>query len=392
MNAKHKILPAVCCIALMSSCASNQSAGSAALWSVKPTAVAKNGSAKPEAMYQLGRYYQGQNRFDEAINAYSKALKADPGFAEANNGLGVIYSRQGKYLEAIGAFQAAIKSAPKAAHLYSNMGYAYYLHGQYAESVKALEQATALDPNNKRALNNLGLAYAKAGNTLGSALAFSDAISTEDGKSNKLIAEVAALAPAAVIATPVEVTTLKPNVQADAEILAIPKDRGVIKSAQSPKLVLPTVESRAKLVQLASNVSELQIRPESAESMQLVSGEGALELKNLRLEVANGNGVRGAAGKVGRFLHEQGYAAARLTNQKPYKTQTTQIQYRAGYEQQAQLLQAELLDAPALVERNDLRANVRVVLGKDMVTQLAYYERKAQEVHLAENTVKVKQL
>ncbi len=392
MNAKQKILPAVCCIALMSSCASNQSAGSAALWSVKSTAVAKNSSAKPEAMYQLGRYYQGQNRFDEAINAYSKALKADPGFAEANNGLGVIYSRQGKYLEAIGAFQAAIKSAPKAAHLYSNMGYAYYLHGQYAESVKALEQATALDPNNKRALNNLGLAYAKAGNTLGSALAFSDAISTEDGKSNKLIAEVAAPAPAAVIATPAEVTTLKPNAQAYAETLAIPKDRGVIKSAETSKLVLPTVESRAKLVQLAPNVSELQIRPESAESMQLASGESALELKNLRLEVANGNGVRGAAGKVSRFLQEQGYATTRLTNQKPYKTQTTQIQYRAGYEQQAQLLQAELLDAPALVERNDIRANVRVVLGKDMITQLAYYERKAQAVQLAENTVKVKQL
>lgn len=390
MNAKHKILPAVCCIALMSSCASNQSAGSAALWSVQSTAVAKNGSAKPEAMYQLGRYYQGQNRFDEAINTYLKALKADPGFAEAHNGLGVIYSRQGKYSEAISAFQSGIKSSPKAAHLYSNMGYAYYLQGQYAEAVRALEQATALDPNNKRALNNLGLAYAKAGNTLGSALAFSDAISTEDGKRNTLMAEVAAPAPAAVIATPAEVTLLTPN--ADAETLAIPKDRGVIKSAESAKLVLPTVESRAKLVQLAPNVSELQIGPESAESMQLASSESTQELKNLRLEVANGNGVRGAAGKIGRFLRGQGYAEARLTNQKPYKTQATQIQYRVGYEQQAQQLQAELLDAPALVERNDLRTNVRVVLGKDMVTQLAYYERKAQAVQLAENTVKVKQL
>lgn len=392
MNAKQKILPAVCCIALMSSCASNQSAGSAALWSVKSTAVAKNGSAKPEAMYQLGRYYQGQNRFDEAINAYSKALKADPGFAEANNGLGVIYSRQGKYLEAIGAFQAAIKSAPKAAHLYSNMGYAYYLHGQYAESVRALEHATALDPNNKRALNNLGLAYAKAGNTLGSALAFSDAISAEEVKKNTVITEVAPPAQTVVTATAAEVTMLKPNVEPDAETLAIPKDRGVIKLAETSKLVLPKVESRAKLVQVAPNISELQIRPQYAEPAQAAVVENTHEFSSLRLEVANGNGVRGAAGKIGRFLRGQGYAAARLTNHKPYKTQTTQIQYRAGYEQQAQQLQAELLDAPALVERNDLRTNVRVVLGKDMVIHLAYYERKAQAVQLAENTVKVKQL
>lgn len=395
MNAKHKILPAVCCIALMSSCASNQSTSSAAPWSVKPAVAGKSGSEKPEALYQLGRYYQGQNRFTEAINAYAKALKADPGFAEANNGLGVIYSRQGKYAEAIEVFKTAIKSAPKSAHLYSNMGYAYYLQGQYAESVKALEYAAKLDPANKRALNNLGLAYAKAGNTLGSALAFSDAMSAEHQKNNEQTsaAESAQAAPAMPAA---HVTVLKTPPQPDAETLALPKDRGLIKSADAAKLVLPVDESRAKLVQVAPNVSELQIKPEYTAPAQLAALEQDPELKSLRLEVANGNGVRGAAGKVGRFLREQGYATARLTNQKPYKTQTTQIQYRAGYEQQAQQLQAELLVAPALntpalVQRNDLRTNVRVVLGKDMVTHLAYYEHKTQSLQLAESMVNAKQ-
>ena len=390
MNAKHKILPAVCCIALMSSCASNQSTTSAAPWSVKPAVASKKGSEKPEAMYQLGRYYQGQNRFTEAINAYSKALKADSGYAEANNGLGVIYSRQGKYAEAIEAFKAAIKSTPKAAHLYSNLGYAYYLQGQYAESVKALQQATALDPNNKRALNNLGLAYAKAGNTLGSALAFSDAISADQRENSKQTStnESAKAIPAMAA---VDVTVLKTTAQPEAETLALPKDRGLIKSVDADKLVLPTVESRAKLVQVAPNVSELQIKPEYNQSAQLAAVEQGAEFRNVKLEVANGNGVRGAAGKVGRFLREQGYATARLTNQKPFKTQTTQIQYRAGYEQQAQQLQTQLLDSPALVQRNDLRTNVRVVLGKDMVTQLAYYEQKAQALQLAESMPKAKQ-
>ena len=391
MNTKHKILPAVCCIALMSSCASNQSTSSAAPWSVKPAVASKSGSEKPEALYQLGRYYQGQNRFTEAINAYSKALKAEPGFAEANNGLGVIYSRQGKYAEAIEAFKAAIKSTPKAAHLYSNMGYAYYLHGQYVESVKALQQATALDPTNKRALNNLGLAYAKAGNTLGSALAFSDAISAEHQK-NRVQTSATESAQAGPALAAVDVTVLKTTAQPEAETLALPKDRGLIKSADADKLVLPVVESRAKLVQVAPNVSELQIKPEYSTPAQLAAIEQDPELKALRLEVANGNGVRGAAGKVGRFLREQGYATARLTNQKPFKTQNTQIQYRAGYEQQAQRLQAELLDAPTLVQRNDLRTNVRVVLGKDIVTQMAYYEHKEQALQMAENSLKAKQL
>jgi tetratricopeptide (TPR) repeat protein len=390
MNTKHKILPAVCCIALVSGCASNQST-SAAPFTIKTTAVTKSTNDKPEAMYQLGRYYQGQNRFDEAINAYLKALNADANFVEARNGLGVIYSRQGKYREAIDAFQAAIQQAPKAAHLYSNMGYAYYLQGQYAESVKALQQATALDPNNQRALNNLGQAYAKAGNTSQSALAFAEAISVEH--LNNTAVEVAAPAQSVpanvtnIVAAPAADAGVKTTSAQDTQILAIPKDRGVIKTANSTALVLPVVESRAKLVPVAPHVSELQLRPQSAEMVQIASDEDLQELQKVRLEVANGNGVSGAAGKVGKFLRGQGYAAARLTNQKPFKTKTTQIHYRSGYEAQAQLLQSKLLDAPKLVERNDMRTNVsvRVVLGKDMVTQLAHYEYQVKEMQLAFN-------
>jgi tetratricopeptide (TPR) repeat protein len=390
MNTKHKILPAVCCIALMSSCASNQST-SAAPWTIKTTAVTKSSNDKPEAMYQLGRYYQGQNRFDEAVNAYLKALNADANFVEARNGLGVVYSRQGKYREAIDAFQAAIQQAPKAAHLYSNMGYAYYLQGQYAESVKALQQATALDPHNQRALNNLGQAYAKAGNTTQSAQAFSEAISVE--KPNNTVTELATPAQSipANVTNIVSAPAADANVQAasvqDTQLLAIPKDRGVIRTANSAPQVLPVVESRAKLVPVAPHISELQIRPQTAEMVQIASVEDAQDLQKVRLEVANGNGVSGAAGKVSKFLRGQGYAAARLTNQKPFTTKTTQIYYRSGYEAEAQLLQSKLLDAPKLVECNDMRANVsvKVVLGKDMVIQLAQYEYQAKVMQLALN-------
>lgn len=402
MNVQHKILPAVCCIALMTSCASNQST-SAAPWTIKSTAVTKSSGDKPEAMYQLGRYYQGQNRFDEAINAYMKALNADAGFVEARNGLGVVYSRQGKYREAIEAFRLAIEQAPKAAHLYSNMGYAYYLQGQYAESVKALQQATALDPNNQRAFNNLGQAYAKAGHTTQAALAFSEAISVDQAAQHA--AEAAAPAPVqsapptvtyiAAAVTPAAVPDAVANTKAnsittavapqDVQVLAIPKDRGVIRTADAAPLVVPAIESRAKLVQLAPHVSELQISPQSTETVQVASVENTQNLQQTRLEVTNGNGVKGAAGKVSRFLREQGYTATRLTNKKPYRTLTTQIHYRPGYEAQALFLQSKLLDAPKLVERRDIRANVnvRVVLGRDMVTQLAHYESQTKAMQLA---------
>ena len=399
MKTKQKILPAVCCIALLSACASNQTA-SVVPWTITPTTTTSHGSNSVDAMYKMGRYYQGQNRYDLAISAYQKALAADNSFVEARNGLGVIYSRQGKYREAIEAFQVAVQQAPKAAHLYSNMGYAYYLQGQYAESVTALEQAALLDPTNQRALNNLGLAYAKAGNKGESVQAFAQAANAATTTPNVVATEVATTpaqntlqvsdqAAAIVAALSAELNVQpapQPQSQPEVQVLALPKDRGVIRSAANANAVA-VVDSRVQLVKLSANVSELRVQPYSAEPMQTAATVDVADLKKLRVEVANGNGVTGAARKVGRFLGNQGYPAARLTNQKPFQVRMTQIQYREGYQAEAQLLQASLPDAHELVQRDDMRTgvSVRLVLGKDMVTQLAHYEYKGKKLYLALN-------
>lgn len=398
MKTRLKILPAVCSIALFSACASNQTA-SVAPWSVTPVTTSSNAISSADALYKMGRYYQGQNRYDIALNAYQKALAADTGFVEARNGLGVIYSRQGKYREAIEAFQVAVKQAPKAAHIYNNMGYAYFLQGQYAESVIALEQATMLDPSNQRAFNNLGLAYAKAGNNGKSSQAFAQAASVSATIPSTSVAEIAAPAQSAVqlpensvavaAAIIIETSTSAEPQQLDAQVLTLPKDRGVIRPAQDGNTIA-VLDSHVKLVKLASNISELHIQSRSEESVQV---EAAINLpspaipEKLRVEVANGNGVTGAAGKVGRYLLSQGYPISRLTNQKPFQIRVTQIQYRDGYQAEALLLQASLPDAHTLVKRNDLRqgTSVRLVLGKDMVAQLAQYEYKAEKIQLALN-------
>jgi tetratricopeptide (TPR) repeat protein len=315
---------------------------------------------------------------------------------EARNGLGVIYSKQGKYREAIEAFQVAIQQAPKAAHLYSNLGYAYYLQGAYGESVTALEQATALDPANKRALNNLGLAYAKAGNNGESVQVFAQAANIPTTIPNVPVVEVATpsqstlqlpVNSATVVAALPAETNVQPAPQPEEQILTLPKDRGVIRSASAASPTVPVMDSHVKLVQLSPNVSELHVQPYSAEPMQLATVLSTPNPEKLRVEVANGNGVTGAAGKVGQFLRSQGYPAARLTNQKPFQVRMTQIQYREGYQAEAQLLQASLPDMHELVKRNNMRpgVSVRFVLGKDMVTKLAHYEYKEKKLQLALN-------
>ena len=394
MKSKHKLLPAACCISLLSACASNQPV-SVAPWTIKPV-TAINANNRPEAFYQTGRYYQGQNRYDQAIEAYQKALAVDDKFVEARNGLGVILSRQGKYNEAIEAFKLAIQQAPNAAHLYSNMGYAYYLQGQYSDAVAALVQATSLDPKNQHALNNLGLAYAKVGQPVDAMQTFSKAalqqslpIAAADNIPTTSISEVPVSAVAPVTPLPSPAKEIAVVVSADEAVLVLPKDRGIIRPAV---MSVPMIESNTKLVQLEPHVSELQMqqyKPASdplLETLALASNSDNA-LGKLRLEVSNGNGVTGLAGKVRQFLSNQGYVTSHITNQKPFQVRMTQIQYREGYQAEAQLLQASMPEMAELVQRNNMRSDIgiRVLLGRDIAKRTAYFDGKHERVLVAFN-------
>jgi hypothetical protein len=107
--------------------------------------------------------------------------------------------------------------------------------------------------------------------------------------------------------------------------------------------------------------------------------------KPFRIEVSNGNGVTGMAKKVAGYLDGRGYSGARLTNQKPFRVLSSQVQYRVGYREQAQSLVAALPGYVTLVQAGHLRGDIsiRVVLGKDLARKVAYFERSRGELRVA---------
>jgi tetratricopeptide (TPR) repeat protein len=91
-----------------------------------------------------------------------------------------------------------------------------------------------------------------------------------------------------------------------------------------------------------------------------------------QVDIANGNGVLGLAKRFRRALAQIGIPVGRVSNERPYRQQTTTIEYRAGYQQQAAALQATLLGQAALLPAGPhAQANLRLVLGKDMRVQPA---------------------
>lgn len=122
-----------------------------------PVSVARS-QADADAYYALGRYYQGQHRLEQAIDAYHKALLVNPDHADARNGLGASLLLNGQLEEAITQFEAGLRVKPASAALWNNLGYAHLLNGQAMLARIALERAIALDPADPRGQRNLALA------------------------------------------------------------------------------------------------------------------------------------------------------------------------------------------------------------------------------------------
>jgi tetratricopeptide (TPR) repeat protein len=430
------------------------------LWTVEPVERVRHATHRPDGYYQLGRYYQGQNRLELAAGAYRKAIEVDPNFVEAHNGLGTVHAAQGRYKQALAAFNVALTKAPAAAHIHNNIGYLNFLEGHYAEAVTAFKQATALDPSNRKAWTNLDMALARTGQSLQSREASAavdggtsaapqvaqvssipaaavaahveqaanlgvadtrramDHLRThgefEQEKAVRITASSAPEAPVRVdaVADPVMVRVLVPNEQAVRVVHASERPRAIVQKAaelvSTSQIGAPTTVARVGASSIvattgavtgngASGPQSIPVTsaPESFEgvafrvaSLPRRDADADAKARNFVFEVSNGNGIHRLAARFGTLLSAKGLPRARLTNTKPFNQTRTVIYYRAGYASEAARLGKHLKAIHGQVvmmeTRNRLaRADVKLVLGKDVSGTLRGVTRSAEEVPAA---------
>jgi Flp pilus assembly protein TadD len=292
---------------------------------VQPVLNVKNG-VTAEGMYRLGRYYEGQARFELAINAYREAIRRDPLMVEAYTALGMSLAAQQRYNDAIFEFRAAIVLEPHAAHLHNNLGYAYLLSGQTEQAVTALEEAQGLDPAHAKSAENLRIARTRLGNAVPQAVSF------------------ASTTPAVQSTTmPKPATSLVEVAPQVFELRTPPKARHFEKIEALPLPPFPQQQPRA------------------------------MSAPSFKLEIANGNGVLGLAKRVAGRLVGAGVRTARLTNQRPFKQPITEVHYREGYAAAAAALASKLQHPVQVKPMHDLASHidVRLVLGKDVSSDVA---------------------
>jgi len=143
MNTKFALI-AISCVAILS--ATTTPAQSFPIVAREHSSV-QDASSHPQLEKKIdeARRLISSGKFDAATSLLKEALVENPKDAIAWNLLGNCYFQLDKFEESINAYSKALEIDPKSAVINENMAHVHYWAGHDAESMKFLDQALALD-------------------------------------------------------------------------------------------------------------------------------------------------------------------------------------------------------------------------------------------------------
>ena len=114
-----------------------------------------------QAYNNRGFAYQGKGEYDHAIKDYDKVIELEPNNATVYYHRGAAYQGKGKYDRAIKDYDKAIKLKLNNAEVYTNRGTTYQEKGEFDRAIEDYDKAIKLDPRHKKTYYNRGFVYQK---------------------------------------------------------------------------------------------------------------------------------------------------------------------------------------------------------------------------------------
>jgi hypothetical protein len=352
--------------------------------------------AAASTYYLLGKFHQERGRLDLAMEAFRHSLTLDAKGLDARNALAAVYSQQSRLDDAKALLASIIEDHPEASHAHNNLGYVLFLQGDHKQAVARLERALQLDQRSERARNNLKAARL----ALNGATDAPPVVATNVPASSQTSSPALSLTEQPVVqASPVQeppraadltaprlqshIVQIAPNVyelKVNPAAVAAPSERQVVPAA-APMAIAPAAPI-APIAPIAPTAPAAPASNAAAEAAAPGAAPGSADAvgRVARIQIANGNGVPNMASRVRDFLGRQGIRVESLANARPFVQQETLIAYRQGHELSAQTMRMVLGGHAVLVPTADLprQLDLRLVLGKESVSQMAALERAAK--------------
>ena len=116
-----------------------------------------------ESWYYLGRTKYNENRFEEAVNTFQRALALSPKNVKAEDNLGLSYDGLGRRQEAEQAYRNAIRWQSELLQQdpgpYLDLGILLVEQNRPQDAIPYLQQAVQISPKDPKAHERLGRAY-----------------------------------------------------------------------------------------------------------------------------------------------------------------------------------------------------------------------------------------
>lgn len=133
----------------------------------------------PKRYKSIGLNYSMSEKYDEAIDAYKKAIELDSNDAEAYAGLGAVYTLSGRHQDAIESCLRAISIDSECTEAYYWLGLAHHNMGDYGKAIEAYKRELSIDSQVEEAYIALGGAYVELNAYEDAITAFNNALKIE---------------------------------------------------------------------------------------------------------------------------------------------------------------------------------------------------------------------
>ncbi len=294
----------------------------------------------------------------------------------------------GDFPKAIESYQAALRINPDIDYIQNNLGYSYLLQERFSEAIEAFSKAVTLKSRDERYHNNLGLAYAmnaeldkafeafkKGGNEMKAYEKLAQFCQRKGlpnlAREYREKARPVASAPAIASVEPPAPAADQPPVKgerAEMQDETETKERTEVAEQVLPKIDVAAAVPDEPVTKQVSSLPQPSLPP----------------MKDVGIEISNGNGINQMARKVGDYLTEMGMKVARLTNAKKFDQEKTKILYLNGYQTEAEYVAEQLpagkenLQAVKGFDRPDIR--VKVLIGKDLAPYKEVFNQERKQV------------